>query len=107
MSAAEEPVLPVFQAPANEAAQRDLAVSDEATGDGWAAPGPDGKGPEGWEVKGNTASRTFHTPESPWYRRTKAEVWFRDAEAAVAAGFTDALERTKTDFDEKDGKGEP
>ena len=25
--------------------------------------------------------------------RTKAEVWFRDAESAIAAGFTDARER--------------
>ena len=32
----------------------------------------------------------FHTPESPWYDRTVAEVWFRTAEAAEAAGFVNA-----------------
>ncbi len=29
----------------------------------------------------------FHTPESPWYKRTKAEVWFKDEDTAKAAGF--------------------
>ncbi|WP_284690564.1 hypothetical protein [Propioniciclava flava] len=33
----------------------------------------------------------FHTPESRWYDITKAEVWFNSAEAATAAGFTDAM----------------
>ena len=32
----------------------------------------------------------FHEPTSPWYARTKAEVWFRSAEAAEAAGFDNA-----------------
>ena len=30
----------------------------------------------------------FHTPESPYYGRTIAEVWFADAADAEAAGFT-------------------
>ena len=29
----------------------------------------------------------YHTPESPYYDRTVAEVWFADADAAEAAGF--------------------
>lgn len=29
----------------------------------------------------------FHTDESPAYARSSADVWFRDEEAAVAAGF--------------------
>ncbi len=56
-------------------------------GPGSADPGPRGKGPEGWEVKGNEDSMLFHTPESPWYKRTRAEVWFVDVETARAAGF--------------------
>ena len=32
----------------------------------------------------------FHAPSSPWYARTNAEVWFRTAEAAEAAGFANA-----------------
>ena len=35
----------------------------------------------------------YHTPTSPWYDRTIAEVWFRTPEAARAAGFVDAEER--------------
>ncbi len=46
--------------------------------------------PEGFDIKGNEDSMKFHTPESPWYDRTVAEVWFRTAEAAEAAGFVDA-----------------
>ena len=30
----------------------------------------------------------FHTPDSPSYERTRAEVWFRTADEAAAAGFT-------------------
>jgi uncharacterized membrane protein ArfC len=29
----------------------------------------------------------YHTPDSPYYGRTKAEVWFQDEETAAAAGF--------------------
>lgn len=58
-------------------------------GPGSAAPLPDGSapGPE-FTIKGNGSSRLFHPPSSPYYRRTKAEVWFRSAEDAIAAGFT-------------------
>ena len=30
----------------------------------------------------------FHTPDSPYYGRTKAEVWFQHPADAEAAGFT-------------------
>ncbi|QIX26230.1 30S ribosomal protein S2 [Nocardioides sp. JQ2195] len=55
----------------------------------------DGSGPEGFEIKGNKDSKKFHAPSSPWYGRTKAEVWFKSAEAAEAAGFVNA--ETKAD----------
>ena len=32
----------------------------------------------------------FHTPESPYYEQTIAEVWFDSEEAAEAAGFEKA-----------------
>ncbi len=32
----------------------------------------------------------FHAPSSPWFGRTKAEVWFSTVEAAEAAGFVNA-----------------
>ncbi|WP_454226089.1 50S ribosomal protein L17, sunset domain variant [Propioniciclava flava] len=45
----------------------------------------------GFDIKGNADSMLFHTPESRWYDITKAEVWFNSADAATAAGFTDAM----------------
>lgn len=45
--------------------------------------------PKGYPVKGNTDSMKFHTPDSPWYDQTIAEVWFATAEAAAAAGFAE------------------
>jgi large subunit ribosomal protein L17 len=68
----------------------------EATG--WGTDHPYGEGshgpledpatvPDGYPVKGNADSMKFHTPESPYYDRTVAEVWFASAEAAEAAGF--------------------
>ncbi|KRF20364.1 sunset domain-containing protein [Nocardioides sp. Soil796] len=57
-------------------------------GAGSAAPLEDGAGPDdSFTVKGNADSMLYHTPESPSYARTKAEVWFTDAETAAAAGF--------------------
>jgi hypothetical protein len=52
-------------------------------------PGPDGSPPpEDYTVKGNEGSRRFHTPDSPFYIRTRADVWFRTTEDAERAGFT-------------------
>ena len=45
--------------------------------------------PAGFDIKGNEDSMKFHTPESPWYDRTKAEVWFKTSKAAEKAGFVD------------------
>lgn len=50
----------------------------------------DGEAPEGFYVKGNKDSMKYHTPASPWYDQTVAEVWFRTGEAAEAAGFVEA-----------------
>jgi large subunit ribosomal protein L17 len=47
--------------------------------------------PEGYDIKGNEDSMKYHTPESPWYGRTIAEVWFNSTEAAEAAGFVAAV----------------
>ncbi len=48
--------------------------------------------PEGFPVKGNEDSMRYHEPDSQWYDRTTAEVWFASAEAAEAAGFSKAGE---------------
>lgn len=57
-------------------------------GRGSAAPGVGGAGPSGWAVKGNGDSMLYHTPDSPSYEQTIAEVWFIDEQAAVRCGFS-------------------
>jgi uncharacterized membrane protein ArfC len=43
--------------------------------------------PSGYTVKGNEDSMLYHTPESPSYKQTIAELWFIDEETAERAGF--------------------
>lgn len=38
-------------------------------------------------IKGNRDSMLYHTPDSPWYARTKAEEWFHTEQEAQDAGF--------------------
>ena len=70
----------------------EVEVVEDPTADGPYGEGShdaleDGSAPEGFPVKGNANSRKYHTPESPYYDATIAEVWFATAEAAEAAGF--------------------
>ena len=69
-----------------------------------AEPLADGSAPEGFTIKGNTGSMKYHTSESQWYVRTVAEVWFRTAEAAEAAGFVAPGSKAKAADDEEDTK---
>ena len=61
--------------------------------------GPFGKGshaplddpdtaPEGFLIKGNADSMLYHVPDSAFYARTTAEVWFANEDAAEGAGFS-------------------
>jgi len=84
-------------ASATDASATDASTTDSGSaavegefGPDSAAPLEDGSTPEGFEIKGNKNSMKFHAPSSPWYARTNAEVWFRSAEAAEAAGFANA-----------------
>ncbi|MFN3005001.1 hypothetical protein [Mycolicibacterium wolinskyi] len=43
--------------------------------------------PAGYTIKGNEDSMLYHSPESPSYKQTIAEIWFRDEESAQEAGF--------------------
>ena len=52
--------------------------------------------PAGYEIKAKEESKKFHTPSSPWYGRTIAEIWFRTEEAAEAAGFINAVKKEDT-----------
>ena len=57
-------------------------------GPGSAHPLEDGSSPhERFAIKGNADSGLFHTTESPYHGRTKAEVWFESEEHAKAAGY--------------------
>lgn len=52
------------------------------------APAGEGAGaPEGFTIKANTDTGTFHTPGSTSYHTTRAQVWFADEQSARAAGF--------------------
>lgn len=56
-------------------------------GEGSAAAGADGGGPDGYTVKGNADTMTYHDEDSPSYDEVKAEVWFISSAHAEAAGF--------------------
>jgi len=57
-------------------------------GPGSASPLDDGGAPDpAYTVKGIAQSMVFHTPESPYFGRARAEVWFDSEETARAAGF--------------------
>ena len=86
---AEKPAEVVEEAPAAEAAAPAAFVAAEF-GDDSAEPNEDGSAPEGFDIKGNKDSMKFHQPGGQWYDATVAEVWFRTAEAAEAAGFVEA-----------------
>lgn len=51
-------------------------------------PDADGNGPDTHPIKGNADSMLYHTPDSRYYKVTKAEVWFDTEENAEAAGFS-------------------
>ena len=84
-------------APADEAAEAPAAEADEAAA-APAAEAPagshpaldDGSMPEGFPIKGNRDSMKYHQPGGTWYDKTVAEVWFADAAAAEAAGYSEA-----------------
>lgn len=72
-------------------AKSEAAAVEAPYGEGSALPLDGGKAPEGFTIKGNSNSMKYHTEDSPWYGRTKAEVWFATPEAAEAAGFVNAV----------------
>jgi large subunit ribosomal protein L17 len=86
------------QEEAKEAAAETKAAEDSAAEEttvvelpaGAVASTEDGSAPEGYTVKGNADSGKYHVEGSQWYDQTIAEFWFKDAEAAEAAGFEPA-----------------
>jgi hypothetical protein len=65
------------------------ALPDTPFGPGSVRASADGSSPDADHVvKGKSATRVFYAPGSPYYARTRADVWFRTADDARAAGFT-------------------
>ncbi|GGB19695.1 hypothetical protein GCM10011492_06950 [Flexivirga endophytica] len=77
------------QEPKAAEATAPAAIADGGFGADSAAPLEDGASPDPkvFVVKGNKDSMKYHTTDSQWYESTVAEVWFKTAEAAEAAGF--------------------
>jgi len=63
------------------------AVTEEPYGAGSVRVAAGADAPSGYEVKGNEDSMLYHAIESPSYKQTIAEIWFRDEPTAEAAGF--------------------
>jgi large subunit ribosomal protein L4 len=89
---------------AKSAKAESVDKADGPFGPDSAEPLADGAAPEGFTIKGNKGSMKYHTTESQWYDRTVAEVWFRTAEAAEAAGFVAPGSKAKAVDDEEDAK---
>jgi hypothetical protein len=71
------------------------AVPAGRYGEGSADAVPHQGPPDGFTIKGNAQSMLFHTPDSPYYGRTKPEVWFRTESDAERAGFTKYTRRPR------------
>jgi hypothetical protein len=64
------------------------ALPDAPFGPGSVRAAADGSSPHtDHVVKGKTATRVYYAPGSPYFARTRADVWFRTADDARAAGF--------------------
>ena len=80
--------------------------SETAEFAGSAAPLESGEAPEGFEIKGNKDSMKYHAPGGQWYDATVAEVWFKTAADAEAAGFLEAGSSASVEATHADEEGE-
>ncbi|HWD83916.1 MAG TPA: hypothetical protein VG497_33675 [Kribbella sp.] len=83
-------------------AEEKSAVPVGRYGEGSADAVPHQGPPDGFTIKGNAQSMLFHTPDSPYYGRTKPEVWFRTEADAERAGFTKYVRRPRKSADPRD-----
>jgi len=63
-------------------------ASAETKGEDWTVAEGDNSVPSEFPVKGNTDSMLYHTPKSPYYEQTNAEIYFASAEAAERSGYS-------------------
>jgi len=81
-------------------------VDPSPHGDGSHGPIADDAQPEGYPIKGNADSMLYHLPETSFYNRTVAEVWFDTEESAKAAGFTRPASQLKKEAEEAAAEAE-
>ena len=62
-------------------------AAEQPYGEGSAAAGADGSGPDGYTVKGDAESMTYFEESNPAYEEATASVWFESVAHAEAAGF--------------------
>ncbi|RYU15755.1 50S ribosomal protein L4 [Nocardioides iriomotensis] len=74
-----------------------VGVVAEAPFEGAAAALEDGSAPAGYEIKGKSDSKKYHAPGGRWYDNTTADVWFKTAADAEAAGFVEAGAKASTE----------
>ncbi|WP_414672950.1 hypothetical protein [Kribbella sp.] len=97
MEVAESPAPTLFDDPPLEETTPApaSAVPVGRYGEGSADAVPHQGPPDGFTIKGNAQSMLFHTPDSPYYGRTKPEVWFRSEADAERAGFSKYLRKPR------------
>ena len=102
-TSAEATPVQADEAPAAEADEAEdksgVVAPDEFANS--AAPLEDGEAPAGFEIKGKKDSKKYHAPGGRWYDNTVADIWFKTAADAEAAGFVEA--GTKATATEKEG----
>jgi large subunit ribosomal protein L4 len=97
----------IVEAPADDAVVEDTTpVEDTVVQDTTSVQATGVEAPEGFEIKGNKDSMKDHAPGGQWYDATVAEVWFKTAADAEAAGFVEAgsqesVEQTHAEEDDK------
>jgi large subunit ribosomal protein L4 len=92
------------EAPAKTQETAPAAAAGDVTAEEWpnsAAPLESGEAPEGYEIKAKKDSKKYHAPGGRWYDNTVAEVWFRTAADAEAAGFVEAGTKTNKEGEAK------
>jgi large subunit ribosomal protein L17 len=85
--AATEAAEPVKVVEATDAGIDAVADAEATAPEGSHPALEDGSEPEGFPIKGNADSMLYHVPDSRFYNSTVAEIWFKSAEAAEAAGY--------------------
>ena len=101
VAAADDSAATAAKADADEPTAEQIGDGSGSLPKGAVAANEDGSSPfKTYAIKGNADSGYYHRPGTAFYDRTVAEFWFRDEEAAKAAGFE--LPPSQRDEDEAD-----